>query len=275
MFVYKEEGLPSQFYSSPQGQQPTMSAANIQREEITGAPATEKSTAETRSAFGGSQSASVAMSANFNRIAESVERLVESDTYEAPSAVSRLPEFLQSSQGLLPRPSGINPQHTIPEHRPIQTNMAPPGLGLRPQSYSPFFTGSSIWSPGPGFGSFPENQQEPSASYIALRDEYSQRQKELQNQSSQIQSSWSTSIPSSLPNRNNRASYYDFPHQHQASPGGFEYPSSHNYGFIASSNNVPPGFTPFSTPSEHKTSQESAARLGAMENHTPPCGQAG
>jgi hypothetical protein len=39
---------------------------------------------------------------------------------------------------------------------------------------------------------------------------------------------------------------------------------------------VPPGFTPFSTPSEHKTGQESAAtRFGSMENHTPPCGQAG
>jgi hypothetical protein len=273
MFVYKEEGLPSQFYSSPQGHQPTMSAASIQREEITGAPATEKSTTETRSAFGGSQSASVSMSANFNRIVESVERLVESDTYEAPPAVSRLPEFLQSSQDLLPRSSGIIPQHTIPENRPIQTHMAPPGLGLRPQSYSPFFTGSSIWSPG-----FLENntqQQQPSASYITLRNDLAQRQQDLQDQSSQLPSSWNTSIPSSLPSRNNRASYYDFPHQQQQQ--GFEYPSSHNYGFIASSSNsVPPGFTPFSTPSEHKTSQESvAARFGAMENHTPPCGQAG
>ncbi|CRG87105.1 Protein SMG7 [Talaromyces islandicus] len=276
MFVYKEEGLPSQFYSSPQGQQPAMSATSIQREEITGAPTTEKN-AETRSAFGGSQSASVAMSANFNRIAESVERLVESDTYEAPPAVSRLPEFLQSSQGLLPRSSDTNPQHTIPEPRSMQTHIAPPGLGLRPQSYSPFFTGSSIWSSGPGFSSFPEEnaQQEPSASYLALRDQFTQRQKDLQDQSSQLPSSWASSIPSSLPNRNYRASYYDFPHQQHATSGGFEYPSSHNYGFIASSNNVPPGFTPFSTPSEHKTSQESAARFGAMENHTPPCGQAG
>ncbi|KAL1968992.1 hypothetical protein VTN77DRAFT_826 [Rasamsonia byssochlamydoides] len=135
MFIYQEDGLPSQFYASPHGHHHTLSSTSIEREDIRHAQQIEKNNAETRSTFGGSQSASASMSATMNRIVEGVERLVESDTYEGASAVPELPEFLQN-----PPKSG-----TVLRDPGLQAPSVPPGLGLsnpaatlKPsQSYTP------------------------------------------------------------------------------------------------------------------------------------------
>lgn len=121
MFIYQEEGLPSQFFTGPHGHHPALSSTSIGREDIRHAQQNEKNNAETRSAFEGSQSASASMSANMNRIVEGVERLVESDTYEGASAGPELPDFLQDGPN-----SG-----SIPRDPARQTPAVPPGLGLR------------------------------------------------------------------------------------------------------------------------------------------------
>ncbi|CAG8243934.1 unnamed protein product [Penicillium olsonii] len=84
-FIYQEEDLPSQFFSSPHDRNQALSAGNIEREDIPQAPQHPHSVAEAQSLFGGSQSASASMSANMHQIVEGVERLVDSDTYENPS----------------------------------------------------------------------------------------------------------------------------------------------------------------------------------------------
>ena len=85
-FIYQEDGLPSQFFSSPNGRQNTITTPVIEREDIPPAAQDSVSGTEARSMYGDSQSASasasVSMSANMHRIVEDVERLVESDTYE-------------------------------------------------------------------------------------------------------------------------------------------------------------------------------------------------
>lgn len=131
-FIYNEEGLPSQFFSSPQGHQNTLSSTSIEREDIQQATQDSNNVVDTRSVFGGSQSASASMSANMNRIVEGVERLVESDTYEnAPS----VPDYLSySKMGGMPTasyPYGFDPTPTSREEAiPARnTPIAPPGLG--------------------------------------------------------------------------------------------------------------------------------------------------
>jgi hypothetical protein len=170
-FIYQEDGLPSQFFSSPHGRQNTLTTPVIEREDIP--PAGQDSTAgtEARSMYGDSQSASVSasasMSANMHRIAEDVERLVESDTYENAPNVDQF-AFLHDS-GEMPTPSArMAPNNNafpfsekIPQ--PLSTPMAPPGLGppvvnaaeaLRAsvsQSYTPLPTLPSIpsiWNTG-------------------------------------------------------------------------------------------------------------------------------
>ncbi|KAL4883293.1 hypothetical protein BJY04DRAFT_30281 [Aspergillus karnatakaensis] len=120
-FIYKEDGLPSQFFASPSGHHHTLSAASIEREDIQQVRQANYNT-DTRSTFGGSQSASISMSTNMHGIVEGVERLVESDTYEnAP---------------ILPAQLTSNPVLTN-EHFPArQTPVAPPGLGPPMASYS-------------------------------------------------------------------------------------------------------------------------------------------
>lgn len=98
IFIYQEEGLPSQFYcnSSPLGHRPTMSSTSIEREDIRQVQQqNEKTSTDNRSVFGGSQSASVSMSINMHRIVEGVERLVESDTNEGTPNPLELPDFLR------------------------------------------------------------------------------------------------------------------------------------------------------------------------------------
>lgn len=169
-FIYQEDGLPSQFFSSPPGRQHTLSTPTIDREDIPQAAQDSNSAAEARSMFGGSQSASASMSANMHRIVEDVERLVESDTYEnAPSMPHRF-AFMNDSRDM-PTPSShmVSSANTFPfaeqTSKPIGTPMAPPGLGppnanaadslhtSLSQSYTPLpALGPSIWntsSPGP------------------------------------------------------------------------------------------------------------------------------
>ncbi|KAL4788046.1 hypothetical protein BJX76DRAFT_228341 [Aspergillus varians] len=81
-FIYKEDGLPSQFFASPAGHHHSLSAASIERADIQQVRQEANYHTDARSTFGGSQSASVSMSVNMHGIVEGVERLVESDTYE-------------------------------------------------------------------------------------------------------------------------------------------------------------------------------------------------
>lgn len=122
-FIYKEEGLPSQFFASPSGQHPTLSATSIERDDIQRAVQDPSRAADSRSVFGSSQSASASMSANMHRIVEDVEKLVESDTYENAPNVADEPPFPSSSQ--LPTPTAFRDEPMIPRNTPI----APPGLG--------------------------------------------------------------------------------------------------------------------------------------------------
>ncbi|KAE8146172.1 hypothetical protein BDV25DRAFT_55280 [Aspergillus avenaceus] len=129
-FIYKEEGLPSQFFASPPEHHNSLSSAGIEREEIQKATQDPGCATDSKSVFGGSQSAS--MSASMHRIVEGVERLVESDTYEnTPS----LPEHLvfprssqppSSSHAFDPSTDSIFREENL---APRQTPIAPPGLG--------------------------------------------------------------------------------------------------------------------------------------------------
>ncbi|KAJ5745297.1 hypothetical protein N7520_010479 [Penicillium odoratum] len=134
-FIYQEDGLPAQFFSSPHVHQDTLSSATIEREDIPPPNQDSNSVVEGHSMFGGSQSASASMSANMNRIVEGVERLVESDTYEnAPGVPGQFEPFLHDT-GDMPTPSAhIRPTpHAFPFNdqsvQPLGTPMAPPGLG--------------------------------------------------------------------------------------------------------------------------------------------------
>lgn len=153
-FIYKEEGLPSEFFSSPSGQHPTLSSTSIERDDIQRAVQDPSHAADSRSVFGSSQSAS--MSANMHRIVEDVEKLVESDSYENAPNVADEPPFPSSSQ--LPTPTAFRDEPMIPRNTPI----APPGLGppighnaaamaRTPSShaYTPLIPNlSSIWNTG-------------------------------------------------------------------------------------------------------------------------------
>ncbi|KAF7596316.1 hypothetical protein BBP40_002460 [Aspergillus hancockii] len=128
-FIYKEEGLPSQFFASPPGHHHTLSSASIEREDIQQATQDPTYAADSRSAYGGSQSAS--MSASMHRIVEDVERLVESDTYENTPALPEHLIFPRSSQQptsshiFEPSADSIFREENIPAR---QTPIAPPGL---------------------------------------------------------------------------------------------------------------------------------------------------
>lgn len=161
-FIYKEEGLPSQFFASPSGHHHTLSSTSIGRDDIQRAVQDSNNIADSRSVYGGSQSASASMS-EMHRIVEDVEKLVESDTYENAPNVPEQQGFLSNSQQ--PTPSG-NPfesdrgssvfrkENMIPR----STSMAPPGLGppmahpaalASPQSFTPLPSIlPSIWNTG-------------------------------------------------------------------------------------------------------------------------------
>jgi hypothetical protein len=293
MFIYQEEGLPSQFYASPRGHQPTISSTSVQRDEIRNAQRA-RNTAEGQSAFGGSQSASISASTNFNRIVEGVEKLVESDTYEAPSGMPQLPEFLWPTQAST--------------NIPYQTPMVPPGLGLQnapaqSPTYPPFFTNSSIWGPthpslshdvspqrldtaqalGPGSqllrgAQEPYMSSVPSPSLVALQNELLMQQRQIEGRSSTpFGSTWTPpSISTPQPPLWDRSQFDNLPPyrtsllQHSVQPPpGYDFPSSHNHAFIAST------MSPPRASDNRQSTQDSSARFGAIGQQTPPCGQAG
>ncbi|KAJ5099768.1 hypothetical protein N7532_006769 [Penicillium argentinense] len=167
-FLYREDGLPSQFFSSPHGHEQTLPTPNVEREDIPPPPAAQdaNSAAEGRSMFGGSQAASASMSANMNRIVEGVERLVESDTYENAPNVPGPYAFLNEPQDIDTPPAHMGStmngfpfnEQTTPQ---LGTPIPPPGLAppnpgaadsLRAsisQSYSPLASVPgmpSIWN---------------------------------------------------------------------------------------------------------------------------------
>ncbi|KAJ5165381.1 DNA/RNA-binding domain E.t1.c1-type [Penicillium coprophilum] len=130
-FIYQEEDLPPQFYSSPHGRQHALSTASIEREDIPQAAQNTYPAAEAQSLFGGSQSASASMSANMHQIVEGVERLVDSDTYETPPN----DQFAFMSTGEISTPTHVSPHINAYPFRdenspPLTTPIAPPpGLG--------------------------------------------------------------------------------------------------------------------------------------------------
>ncbi|KAJ5735946.1 uncharacterized protein N7483_001071 [Penicillium malachiteum] len=134
-FIYQEDGLSSQIFSSPMGRPDTLPNANIEREDIPPPTQDSNSVAEARSMFGGSQSATASMSANMHRIVEGVERLVESDTYEnAPGIPDQFASFLNDNEDMITPPGHIRPSShgfpfTEPGVQPLGTPRAPPGLG--------------------------------------------------------------------------------------------------------------------------------------------------
>ncbi|KAJ5148800.1 hypothetical protein N7448_000378 [Penicillium atrosanguineum] len=142
-FIYQEDGLPSQFFSSPHSRQHTLSTPNIERDEIPQATQDSISVAEGRSMFDGSQSASASMSANMHGIVEGVERLVESDTYEnSPDFPNQFSELRNSSAPPL-APPGLGPP---------AVNAADSLRGSISQGYGALPALPSIWntsSPGP------------------------------------------------------------------------------------------------------------------------------
>ncbi|KAL3476134.1 hypothetical protein BJX99DRAFT_228620 [Aspergillus californicus] len=170
-FIYKEEGLPSQFFASPSGHHHTLSSASIERDDIQRVKQDANcNNVDSRSAFGDSQSASISMSANMHGIVEGVERLVESDTYENAPPV---PESLGLSTATIQQPQqstsapffdpstnvGLR-KDNLPARQPL---IAPPGLGppmanhpaslSQPpsQAYTPqpnLFGFSNIWNSG-------------------------------------------------------------------------------------------------------------------------------
>lgn len=166
-FIYKEEGLPSQFFASPSGHHNTLSTASVEREDVQQATKDAIYVADSRSTFGGSQSASASMSANMHRIVEGVERLVESDTYENTPALPDQLAFLRSTnQQSIPSnffESSLNATHRETDAPARYSPIAPPGLQLSmptptagsaaplSQSYTsrPTLPGiPSIWSTG-------------------------------------------------------------------------------------------------------------------------------
>jgi hypothetical protein len=292
MFIYQEEGLPSQFYASPRGHHQTLSSTSIQREEIPDTQQAEKSTAENRSTFGGSQSASVTMSANMHRIMEGVERLVDSDTYEIPPPVSESPELIQVPSIPSGNPYGRSSE-VVRAGQGLEAPAVPPGLGFRSvstpsQSYKPrpaIPNIPSIWSTEPAVSphSRPGSTRQMSPSVtspnflsgadqgFALQEPASSYafQNALLNQKQQIQeapSPWESSWTSPDPIAHYRDQFSSIPYQEA-------FPSSHDKAFIAPSS-VPSG-TPFFSSSDLKSGRPSSTRLGAIGQQTPPCGQKG
>ncbi|PWY85745.1 hypothetical protein BO94DRAFT_467471 [Aspergillus sclerotioniger CBS 115572] len=131
-FIYQEEGLPSQFFASPSGHHHTLSSASIERDDIQQATHDVHHNVDTKSVFGGSQSASASMSASMHRIVEGVERLVESDTYENAPAVPENLTFPQSSNQQRPSSQFFDPISADSIFQedllPRQIPTAPPGL---------------------------------------------------------------------------------------------------------------------------------------------------
>ncbi|KAF7719610.1 Uncharacterized protein PECH_003499 [Penicillium ucsense] len=165
-FIYQEDGLPSQFFSSPLAHPAPLIAPAVEREDIPPAGQNPVTGGETRSTYGDAQSVSASacasMSVNMHRIAEDVDRLVESDTYENAPNVPDQFAFLRDS-ARIPAPSARPPANLDAFNfnnemraQQLSTPLLPPGLGapsvqiseaLRTsagQSYNPLPTLPSI-----------------------------------------------------------------------------------------------------------------------------------
>lgn len=303
IFIYKEEDLPpAQFFHSPQVHQPPLSSTSIRREDIPNAGQPGKNM-DARSAFGGSQSASVSMSTNMNGIVEGVARLVESDTYESAPPMTDGPDFLKDTSTVagpppVPRAPGFTPRDPNGPAPPV-----PPGLGPREepqpaQSYTPRPTLPgihTIWStnydstpdkslsthgfpaasgtgPRP-FGSLdsrPQTTDEPSPNYLELQRSLSQQRRGIDLRPSTTFDP-SSSYPSvaaapSAPQTHHLYGYTQYSLQSTSDK------SWADRAFIASSN-IPPGSGPSN--SQLRSGHESAARYGVIGQQTPSCEQGG
>ncbi|KAJ5689156.1 hypothetical protein N7462_003548, partial [Penicillium macrosclerotiorum] len=307
-FIYQEDGLPTQIFSSPHGRQNTLTTPNIEREDIPQAAADSNSVAEARSMFGGSQSASASMSANMHRIVEDVERLVESDTYENAPSVPDHFTFMPDSEDM-PTPSigtSANAYAFTENVQPLGTPIAPPGL--RPpvvnaaellrtsssQSYTPLPALPSIWNISPALrGSTsprtPPGLGQPSPMH-AMPVDRSPSQDQVANDllrhslMGQTQLSGSLDVSGSLssswlPPSNNtgpEANHWgpdprrlSYNFPSQPLSSGFPNQSWANDGFIASS--LPSGTASYGS---GFNSHRKSTQLGAI-GQTPPCGQGG
>ncbi|KAJ5742965.1 hypothetical protein N7533_010067 [Penicillium manginii] len=310
-FLYREDGLPAQFFSSPHGHQQALSTPIIERGDIPPMAPDSNSVAEGHSMFGGSQSASASMSANMHRIVEDVERLVESDTYENAPDMSGQYAFLNEPRDM-PTPSApaVSTMSAFAFEQPtpqLRTSIPPPGLGppnpgaaesLRAsisQSYSPLpaVPGMpSIWNTSsptplregtsprtpPGLG--PQPQMHPMAPPNVIMSDRSPSQGQTgndllrQSMMAQTQSSGFFDPAGSVP------SSWIPPNQFVNDPSSIRpsQPSSSGLPNQTWANEafigsgLPAGGGPFSSGfGDHR---KSAARLGAV-GQTPPCGQGG
>ncbi|KAI1836184.1 hypothetical protein DTO006G1_1259 [Penicillium roqueforti] len=314
-FIYQEEDLPSQFYSSPHGRQNALPVASIEREDIPQAGQNAYSAAEAQSLFGGSQSASASMSANMHQIVEGVERLVDSDTYETPSNG----QFAFMSSGEISTPTHVSPNVNAYPFRnenspPLTTPMAPPpGLGppvintaepTSAQSYTPrpaIPSIPSIWTPlrdtapprtPPGLG--PQHGQRaplhPMASGNAMPSERSPSQDQLANelmlrQHLMAQTQFSSSLDvgsmptpwaSSISHARPTASGWD---HGRATFGAFELPSQTMSSSLGHQSWANDAFIASSLAGATPYSSGIGGRKPATQlgavGQTPPCGQGG
>ncbi|KAF9248326.1 hypothetical protein DTO012A7_1338 [Penicillium roqueforti] len=314
-FIYQEEDLPSQFYSSPHGRQNALPVASIEREDIPQAGQNAYSAAEAQSLFGGSQSASASMSANMHQIVEGVERLVDSDTYETPSNG----QFAFMNSGEISTPTHVSPNVNAYPFRnenspPLTTPMAPPpGLGppvintaepTSAQSYTPrpaIPSIPSIWTPlrdtapprtPPGLG--PQHGQRaplhPMASGNAMPSERSPSQDQLANelmlrQHLMAQTQFSSSLDvgsmptpwaSSISHARPTASGWD---HGRATFGAFELPSQTMSSSLGHQSWANDAFIASSLAGATPYSSGIGGRKPATQlgavGQTPPCGQGG
>ncbi|KAJ5586323.1 hypothetical protein N7450_006110 [Penicillium hetheringtonii] len=312
-FLYREDGLPAQFFSSPHGHQQTLPTPTIGREDIPPATQDSNSVAEARSTFGGSQSASASMSANMNRIVEGVERLVESDTYEnAPSDWGHYPfpheprDMRTPSAAMGSSINGFAFDQPTPQ---LGTPIPPPGLGppdpgaaesLRAsisQSYSPLASVPgmpSIWNTASAPAPLRENAsprtppglgQQPQMHPMAPPNAITQSMMG-QTQSSgffdpagSVPSSWipptnlSTALPQSIPDS------WDKSNLGRMSYGSYpSHPMSSEMPNQTWANEafIGSGLPASGSPfsSGFGDHRKSSAQLGAV-GQTPPCGQGG
>lgn len=306
MFVYQEEGLPPQLFSSPNGHHHSLSSTSVERDDI-------QQARETRNYVGdsgppaedaASQSASASVSANtsMNRM---VDALVDSETSEAAPPVSSF-QVIQDSYP--PAPTGhpvemgsnsifnyddgaSNVETSLGANyatiRASQTPTAtqfpmgaphPPRPNLPTISYTPF-------TPQPGEATSPQSRPGtakqtsppigspyPMSSYTALQHGLNVDKQALQSSPQNFSSSWDTPVQRSQPLQGvpNNGAHHLYHHSHiQPFPPDRTSFENRNMSNAFSSN-------PFSQlgSSIDNSPRPVNANLGAI-GQTPPSGQGG
>lgn len=137
IFVYEEDDLPSQLFSSPNGHHHSLSSTSVERDDIQQARETRNIVEHTGPAAEdtASQSASASVSANTS-MHRMVDALVESETSEAAPPVSSFP-VIQDGYHLT---STGYPCEMEPNARPNHVNGAPHAEATVPTNYS------TIWA---------------------------------------------------------------------------------------------------------------------------------